>query len=617
MRRTVVLIVAVVTLMPASLLAGADSSLPWEFDGGGWGHGLGLSQYGSQGMALDGYTYHEIIDHYFSGADVKHLNTIGAEAWLYDPEALWVGMYQNQVVQTFEAIGNDIDVCQTGDGTDTCDTPDETLTDGQTLTVMVSGTDPLECERSVDGGEATAGDCWIDVTWDEDPQNRRVETGTLQFARGTLRLRPNLVTDPDKFHISVSVDLEKYIYGIAETLLHWHDETLKTQAVIARSYGVANALTAANGSGDLWTSSKNDCWCHIGSTAASQNYDAWSGGLATEGDPTNGADWRNAVDATEFEIVTHPSIGSGNTIISTFYSSSNGGWSENNEDVWGGAPQPHLRSVEDPWSADPNLNPLANWTVFVSDDDMATALGWDRVLDAFVLEGPPGLQVRFTGKDGGSNVEAILDGTDIRTILNIYGYREGGLAVRVSPYITTVTDPPGFDDIVGHLFEGDIEWAAEEGITKGCNPPANTLFCPDDPVSREVMAAFINRALDLPAASQDYFTDDDGSIFEDDINRMAEAGITTGCGGPLFCPKDIVDRGQMAAFIVRALGLTDNGGGDLFIDDDNSIFENDIDRLATADITRGCNPPTNNKYCPDLDVTRGAMTAFLHRALGP
>jgi hypothetical protein len=70
----------------------------------------------------------------------------------------------------------------------------------------------------------------------------------------------------------------------------------------------------------------------------------------------------------------------------------------------------------------------------------------------------------------------------------------------------------------------------------------------------------------------------------------------------------------MAAFLVRALGLTDNGGGDLFGDDDGSIFEENIDRLATAGITRGCNPPTNDQFCPNDYVTRGQMAAFLKRA---
>jgi hypothetical protein len=71
----------------------------------------------------------------------------------------------------------------------------------------------------------------------------------------------------------------------------------------------------------------------------------------------------------------------------------------------------------------------------------------------------------------------------------------------------------------------------------------------------------------------------------------------------------------MAAFLVRALGYTDDGGGDLFIDDDNSVFESAIDKLGTAGVTLGCNPPTNDRYCPTLEVSRAQMAAFLARAL--
>jgi parallel beta-helix repeat protein len=177
-----------------------------------------------------------------------------------------------------------------------------------------------------------------------------------------------------------------------------------------------------------------------------------------------------------------------------------------------------------------------------------------------------------------------------------------------------------FSDDDGSVFEFDIEWMAAAGITKGCNPPTNDLFCPDSTVTRGQMAAFLVRALDLTDdGGGDLFTDDDESIFEGDIDRMATAGITKGCNPPdndRFCPDSKVTRGQMAAFLVRALGYTDDGGGDLFTDDDGSVFEGDIDRLGTAGVTRGCNPPTNNRYCPDSAVTRGQMAAFLHRALG-
>ncbi len=183
----------------------------------------------------------------------------------------------------------------------------------------------------------------------------------------------------------------------------------------------------------------------------------------------------------------------------------------------------------------------------------------------------------------------------------------------------TGSGSPAFADISGTTFEGDIEWLAAAGITKGCNPPANTLYCPNDPVTRGQMAAFLVRALGLPAATKDHFVDDDGSTFEDDINRLAEAGITKGCNPPAntsYCPDDTVTRGQMAAFLVRALGYTAGAGADLFADDDGSTFEDDIDRLATAGVTKGCNPPTNTLYCPSDAVTRGQMAAFLHRALG-
>jgi hypothetical protein len=71
----------------------------------------------------------------------------------------------------------------------------------------------------------------------------------------------------------------------------------------------------------------------------------------------------------------------------------------------------------------------------------------------------------------------------------------------------------------------------------------------------------------------------------------------------------------MAAFLVRALDLTDAGGGNWFADDDGSVFELDIDRLATSGVTRGCNPPINDRFCPSQSVTRAQMAAFLRRAL--
>jgi len=191
----------------------------------------------------------------------------------------------------------------------------------------------------------------------------------------------------------------------------------------------------------------------------------------------------------------------------------------------------------------------------------------------------------------------------------------------------TVTDDTGTDiaqdsltvlgDVDNSGFTEDIVWLAEAGVTKGCNPPANDEFCPDDPVTRGAMAAFLVRFLGLTDdGGGNSFTDDDGSIFEADIAKLAAAGITKGCNPPVndeFCPDDPVTRGAMAAFLVRALGLADDGGGNSFTDDDGSIFEADIAKLAAAGI-KGCNPPVNDEFCPDDSVTRGQMAAFLNRA---
>ena len=172
-----------------------------------------------------------------------------------------------------------------------------------------------------------------------------------------------------------------------------------------------------------------------------------------------------------------------------------------------------------------------------------------------------------------------------------------------------------FDDDLS-VHEEQIEGLAEARVTRGCDPPANSQFCPMGSVDRGQMAAFMRRALDLPEASRDWFVDDDDSIFEEDINRIREAGITKGCNPPdndEFCPDDFVTREQMAAFLDRGYGV-DATTTDAFDDDDGSIFESNINRIAAAGITKGCNPPDNDRFCPDDFVRRGQMASFLVRA---
>jgi hypothetical protein len=163
-------------------------------------------------------------------------------------------------------------------------------------------------------------------------------------------------------------------------------------------------------------------------------------------------------------------------------------------------------------------------------------------------------------------------------------------------------------DILNSKFLGDIKWLFVKGITSGCTA---TTFCPNGIVTRGQMATFLVRALHLPATSVDYFTDDTGSVHEANINRLRAAGITAGCGGTNFCPNGQVTRGQMATFLVRAFHLP-NTANDYFTDDTGSTHEANINRLRAAGITSGCG---GTNYCPNGLVTRGQMAAFLHRAI--
>jgi S-layer homology domain len=175
----------------------------------------------------------------------------------------------------------------------------------------------------------------------------------------------------------------------------------------------------------------------------------------------------------------------------------------------------------------------------------------------------------------------------------------------------TPTPSPGsnpFTDIGGSIFQTEISWLYNEGITAGCTP---TTFCPTVSVSREQMASFLVRALHLEPSATDFFSDDEASIHEADVNALAASGISGGCGGGRFCPSQIVSREQMASFLVRAFDYGSTAI-DFFTDDEASIHELDINALAASGVTGGCG---GTLYCPGGPVTREQMAAFLYRAM--
>jgi parallel beta-helix repeat protein len=170
-----------------------------------------------------------------------------------------------------------------------------------------------------------------------------------------------------------------------------------------------------------------------------------------------------------------------------------------------------------------------------------------------------------------------------------------------------------FWDDDGSTHEAYIEAMAEAGITEGCG---GGKFCPRDSITREQMAAFLHRALEgkVATGSTTQFRDTSSSIFEDDIRWLSATGITKGCEDDMFCPKDPVTREQMAGFLRRALEDKLSVGSPIdFSDTSRSTFAADIAWLSATGVTKGCG---NGKFCPKDPVTREQMASFLSRALG-
>lgn len=179
------------------------------------------------------------------------------------------------------------------------------------------------------------------------------------------------------------------------------------------------------------------------------------------------------------------------------------------------------------------------------------------------------------------------------------------LAMATLGFSAGPSDGPFADVPADHVFAGSVERLAGAGVTKGCG---NDRYCPDDPVTRGQMAAFLTRALQLPAGRA-VFRDTRSHLFRGPIAALADAGITRGCGRDRFCPDEPVTRGQMAAFLTRALDLP--AGTTTFRDTRGHLFARDVAALADAGVTRGCG---GGRFCPDDLVTRGQMAAFLDRA---
>lgn len=281
----------------------AVPQLPGTFfiRGGGFGHGIGLSQYGAYGYALHGKDYRYILAHYYTGTALGHT----------DP---------NQTVRVLLSTGSAAFSGATGAAGKKL-RPDWTYTvkalaDGS-LALLDPHGKPVVAHAAaplVAGGSAP------------------LTVAGLGSYRGSLEFRPD---GHGGVQTVDALGLDDYVRGVisAEMPADWAPAALEAQAVAARTYALTTSV-----SGNGYT---------LYPDTRSQMYR----GVAAETPSTDAA-----VAATRGQIVTYD----GQPVVTYFFSSS-GGYTESIENVWPGAtPEPWLRGVPDPYDGVAG-NPYHHW----------------------------------------------------------------------------------------------------------------------------------------------------------------------------------------------------------------------------------------------------------------
>jgi len=181
------------------------------------------------------------------------------------------------------------------------------------------------------------------------------------------------------------------------------------------------------------------------------------------------------------------------------------------------------------------------------------------------------------------------------------------LSIRSSTVRVLSSGSSCVTDYASTPYAADAAWALGEGLGSGCDP---LLFCTYNATHRDELAVFLSRLMRLPATTEDFFDDDDGARFETHINRVAAAGVMTGCGTRRFCGTSRLTRQVLAITLARALDLPPSTT-DHFTDDDGINAEPALNAVADAGLIDACGPA---RICPTATVVRGEAARILRRA---
>ena len=167
------------------------------------------------------------------------------------------------------------------------------------------------------------------------------------------------------------------------------------------------------------------------------------------------------------------------------------------------------------------------------------------------------------------------------------------------------------DVATGSYYEDAVDWAVENGITKGTD---DTHFSPDGICTRAQAVTFLWRTAGSPKPETRAmpFTDVPvGSYYYDAVLWAVENGITKGTSDTTFSPNMTCSRAQIVAFLWRSEKSPAAGTANPFADVKSTAYYADAVLWAVKEnITKGT---TNTTFSPDADCTRAQIVTFLWR----
>ena len=433
------------SFISSSLASSPANAVPneWIIVGSGWGHGVGLSQYGALGQALDGRSWQDILSHYYPGSSLSDSPV---------DKQIIVGLSQDKtaVFVRLDKFTDDAQLEMSIDGN-----PVATIGSGTVIriesngnSVVTSGGDDGRAESRGTGKKISfrisAGSGLINTNSGTPETNAgsALSSPGHRYKYGTL----NIVYGGDNdgradLYTSISMRLaDEYPLGIAEMSSSWPKAALVAQVVASRSYGLGKANSGIRG----------NCGCHIYNNSTDQVYVGYS----KESDP-----WRDAVNSALNGAGQPAVLTFGGKAITAYFASSTGGRTMSTLDAWGGNVS-WSQSVDDNWSLNAR-NPNSRWGVRMSQSAMAAALGLSNVQSIDVVERySSGAARTLVAKDsnGGS---VTLSGRTFQARMKLKStYVIGAVDIALADTLGGIPTQSGFDEFAYRAQQAAADIAA-------------------------------------------------------------------------------------------------------------------------------------------------------------